>query len=296
MNITRVEGPGLTLTLVQPPPDLAPYITVYYRTEVGPRTVEDFLPPEWANLRAGNASLYEAAIGGEPLRAVPEAVISGPTSKVTHLALRDGQFWGIGLLPLGLAQFLDIPAAEIADRFSDFSENAAPDVLQDLLSHLACSRRAIEADAELMTARFRQLLAPAHRHSQAILATHKALLCDSAPSVARVASMVGVSSRTLARFCDRYFGYTPQLLLRRQRFLRSLAKFMVEPSMKWISALDAHYHDQAHFVRDFKRFLGFRSSEYAAMPHPIAMTAARARKQALGAAMQVLHDPGKAAA
>jgi AraC-like DNA-binding protein len=296
VKTTHVEGPGLALTLIQPPPDLAPYITVYYRTRVGADAVEDFLPPEWANLRAGRAALYEAAIGGAQLTQVPEAVISGPTSKVTHLALRDGHFWGIGLLPLGVAQFLGVRASDIADRFEDIAAHAALEPLQDLLQHLAHSDRTTEHDVELMNRRFRQLLAPRHPHTDAIIATHRALLCDGAPSVTRVAEMVGTSPRTLERFCARHFGFTPQLLLRRQRFLRSLAQFMVDPSMKWINSLDTHYHDQAHFLRDFRRFLGMRPSQYAAMRHPIAMTAARARWQALGTAMQVLHDPARLAA
>jgi AraC-like DNA-binding protein len=289
VTVTRVEGPGLTLTLVEPPPDLAPYITLYYRTEVGPEGVTDLLPPEGANLRAGTAARYEAAIGGEPLRPVPAAVLSGPTSEVTRLVLRDGRFWGIGLLPLGVAQFLGVNVAQIADRFSDIADHPATGPLHDLLRHLVHTRDTVDSDVARMNAHFRALLDPPHPHGNTIEATHRALLCDGEPSVARVAAMVGVSTRTLERLCARYFGFTPQLLLRRQRFLRSLAHFMIDPSTPWIRSLDVHYHDQAHFLRDFKRFLGMRPSEYAAMDHPIAMTAAHARRRALGPPMQVLH-------
>lgn len=291
VEVTKVEGPGIALTLIAPPADLAPYITAYYRTVVGPETVEDFLPPEWANLRAGRAKLYAAAIGDAPLRAVPEAVISGATSKVTRLMIGDGRFWGIGLPPLGVAQFVDIAADAISDRFDDAGDYPALAPLHGLLAHLAHSTRPLEEDVALMNAHFRALLAARHRQTDAILAAHRALLCDLTPTVTAVASAVGVSPRTLERFCARYFGFAPQLLLRRQRFLRSLGKFMIDPSMAWIDALDSHYHDQAHFVRDFRRFLGMRPSEYAAMRHPIAMIAARARRRALGPAMQVLHEP-----
>jgi AraC-like DNA-binding protein len=66
---------------------------------------------------------------------------------------------------------------------------------------------------------------------------------------------------------------------------------MVDPSMKWIHSLDSHYHDQAQFVREFKHFMLMRPSDYAAMDHPIALTAVRARRTALGQPMQVLHKP-----
>ena len=292
MKTTVVEGAGIRLTIIAPPRDLAPYITAYYRTEVGPdHAVEDFLPPEWTNLRAGRAAVYEAAIGTDPMRCVPPTVISGPTSKVTRLRIRDGQFWGVGLLPMGLAAFIGVPASELADRFCDAARHPSAVPLQEMLEHLVYSSAGIEDDVDLMNAGLRSLLAKPLAQADAILAAHRALVSDDSPSVAAVAVALGVSTRTLERFCARYFGFTPQLLLRRQRFLRSLGKFMVDPSMKWIHSLDSLYHDQAHFVRDFKRFLGMRPSEYAAMPHPIAMTAARGRSAALGDSMQVLHRP-----
>lgn len=117
------------------------------------------------------------------------------------------------------------------------------------------------------------------------------MVCDLSRSVASLAQAVGVSTRTLERFSRRHFGFNPQLLLRRQRFLRSLASFMVDPTMKWIETLDSHYHDQAHFVRDFRRFMGMTPSDYAVLHRPIAMTAVRARRAARAAAMQVLHPP-----
>ena len=52
-----------------------------------------------------------------------------------------------------------------------------------------------------------------------------------------------------------------------------------------------YYHDQAHFVRDFKRFMLMSPSEYASRPHPVLAAAAHARLAVAGQAMQVLHEP-----
>lgn len=288
----------MRLHLFPPAPALAPYVTVYYRVEVpGAEPLEDWLPPEWANLRIGDGAIYEAGIGQGAMQRVPRAVISGPTSRVTRLKIGGGfHSWGIGLLPLGFASFVGIPVCDIADRFDDFALYPALDPLHELLASVMASPAENEANVARLDAALGAMAARPLASADAIVATHRALLSGYEPTVAAVAARVGVSSRTLERFCARHFGFSPQLLLRRQRFLRSLAKFMVDPSMKWIASLDTHYHDQAHFGRDFRRFLGMRPSEYAALPHPIAMTAARARRTALGEAMQVLHAPPRVAA
>ena len=108
-------------------------------------------------------------------------------------------------------------------------------------------------------------------------------------TVAELAEELGMSTRTMERFSSRVFGFAPQLLLRRQRFMRSLAKFMLDPSLRWIDTLDSHYHDQAHFVRDFKRFMTMSPSAYAKRPHPVLIAAAHARMAVAGQASQVLH-------
>lgn len=298
MKVTVVEGGGMRLSLYAPAPALSPFVTVYYRVEVsGPGALEDWLPPEWANLRVGAGAIYEAAIGESAMEPVPRAVLSGPTSRVTRLRIGgDFQSWGIGLMPLGFATFVGLPVNAFADRFVDFTHYPQLSHLHALLESLMEDPSAAAANVARLDEALKALLDPPQPSGQAIVDTHRALMSGQNPTVSAVAARLGVSPRTLERFCARYFGFNPQLLLRRQRFLRSLAKFMIDPSMKWIASLDTHYHDQAHFVRDFRRFLGMRPSEYAARPHPIAITAARARREALGEAMQILHTPPKSVA
>jgi len=54
-------------------------------------------------------------------------------------------------------------------------------------------------------------------------------------------------------------------LLRRQRFMRSLTQFMLDPGVNWSDAIDGSYHDQAQFVRDCRQFLGMTPRQYAAL-------------------------------
>jgi methylphosphotriester-DNA--protein-cysteine methyltransferase len=110
-----------------------------------------------------------------------------------------------------------------------------------------------------------------------------------------MAAVAGLPAHTLERTCRRHFGFPPRLLLRRQRFMRSLSQYMLDPSLKWIGAIDSHYHDQAQFVRDFHAFMDMSPSEYAARPHPVLGAVMRARQDAAGAAVQALHRPNGAA-
>ena len=189
-----------------------------------------------------------------------------------------------------LAKFFDIPADSMADRFCDGATHPAFAVLAPLLGELAAIAD-IEVGAALIDARFTAMLANAPPDDPAIAAAHAALMDDDLGSVGDLAGKLGMSERSVERLSQRAFGFSPKLLLRRQRFLRSLARFMLDPSMAWIDTLDYHYYDQAQFTRDFKAFMGIGPRDYAARPKPILGAAAIARAAAAGAAVQGLHKP-----
>jgi AraC-like DNA-binding protein len=102
---------------------------------------------------------------------------------------------------------------------------------------------------------------------------------------------VGASQRTIERICHRAFGFSPKLLLRRQRFMRSLSQFMLDPTLKWIGAIDWQYHDQAQFVRDFREFMGMSPREYANTPHPVLEKFIQMRARLAGAPVQTMDRP-----
>lgn len=287
---------AVTVRFFMPSPRLAPYISTYYLTEVdipSGETITDWLHPEWANLRIAAKPGVASAIGTQPMRPAPRIIASGPSSYTTKFSTGPNRIWGIGILPLGLAQFIDAPAA----RFSDASCDAALEPAFAGLVPLAETLFGPEPDPAGEAARIDAFLlalldsrgpvADAER----IRAINAALLDSSTRTVGEFAERLEMSSRSLERLSRRAFGFAPKLLLRRQRFMRSLAQFMLDPSLSWIETLDWHYVDQAHFVRDFKRFMGMSPSQYAALDHPVLSAAAKARLAAAGAAVQALHRP-----
>jgi AraC-like DNA-binding protein len=294
MRPASVDNPAIRLRFVMPDSDLAPFVTTFYHIEVGAiggGWLEDWLHPEWANLRFCHGQPADAAIGDQPLEPVPDAVMTGPTSMCTRFRVRQGRFWGVGLLPLGWARFCDADAWTYRDRISDAHGDVAFRDLAAVGDGLFSATVDVVREAAHLQHGIRALLARKSDGEARIAKVNAALVDPDVKSVVEFAEHTAMSPRTLERLCRRVFGFPPKLLLRRQRFLRSLARYMLDPSMSWLGSLDSGYHDQAHFVRDFHRFMTMSPSAYAKLEHPILMAAMRGRMEAAGQAMQVLHQP-----
>lgn len=287
---------AVAVRFFMPDPALRPYISTYYLTEValpeGER-IEDRLHPEWANVRFLGNPGWLGAIGDAPLTPLPPVVAVGPTSHATRFSTGTTRAWGIGLLPLGWARFVDAAALDYVDRFVDAATDPAFAAFAGLNGQLFAGSPEAAGEAATIDAFMLAKLAtrPLASDKARIVAAHAGLLNTAVTSVSALALRLDMSARSLERLSLRAFGFSPKLLLRRQRFLRSLAQFMLDPSLRWISTLDWQYVDQAHFVRDFQRFMGMSPSRYAALDHPIMSAAAKARMAAAGEAVQVLHQP-----
>lgn len=289
-------GEAVRVRFFMPSPTLAPYITTYYLTEVDiapDARIEDWLHPEWANLRFARNDSWEAGIGTEPLRPMPHFIATGPTSLAARFRTGPTRIWGIGLLPLGWARLMGHSAINLADRSCDGAATAAYAHFAPLLDTIFTGSADPAAEAQRIDAFLLGLLdqRPPTEDEARIKAAHGALVDLDSGTVSEFAERIGLSPRSLERLSLRAFGFSPKLLLRRQRFLRSLAQFMLDPSLTWIRTLDCQYVDQAHFVRDFKRFMTMSPSAYAALEHPVLRAAAQARTAAAGAAVQALHRP-----
>lgn len=277
-----------------PPDELRQYFTTFYHAEwkvPGDGCVEDHLLPEWANLRF-HASSYPVArsgsgdqVGGTPFP------VTGPSSQAMHFTIGSSRMWGIGLLPLGWAKFVALPAFDYADRIVDGLSDPAFAQFRPLAESLYGPEADHLAEygriADFFSARSNAPCADEARIRQ----IHGALVDPEIASVSEMVKCIGVSQRTVERLCRRAFGFPPKLLLRRQRFMRSLSKFMLDPSLKWIGAIDASYHDQAQFVRDCHQFLGMTPSQYAALPKPLIGAVMRERERLAGSAAQTLDGP-----
>jgi AraC-like DNA-binding protein len=281
----------------KPSAELAPYVSTYYLTEFAlesEETVSDWLHPEWANVRISNGAKWQSAVGAQVPVALPPSIGTGPSGMATHFTMTGpARTWGIGLMPVGWLRLIDTPANSAADTTFACAAGTPFAGFGGLGEVVFGATPNPQDEAKRIDRFMLDMLAkrPAHEDEARVRAAHRALIDDSVNSVGEFAEQLGVSPRSLERLSLRAFGFSPKLLLRRQRFLRSLAQFMLDPSLTWIKTLDWHYVDQAHFVRDFKRFMAMSPSSYAALDHPVLRSAAQARAVSAGAAVQALHKP-----
>lgn len=295
MSESRIHE-AVQLRFFMPAPALAPYVTTYYLTEAslaGDERIEDWLHPEWGNIRFARNDSWTAAIGSGPMQKLPHLIVTGPTSYATRFNTGSMRSWGIGLLPLGWARLIGQDASKYADRVVDGQADPGVSHIANLMDHVFGESADPAAEAARIDAFLLDLLErrPPLEEEAKIRAAHETLLDLECGTVNECAERLGLSPRSLERFSRRVFGFPPKLLLRRQRFMRSLAQFMLDPSLAWIRTLDSQYVDQAHFVRDFRRFMTMSPSSYAALEHPVIRAAAQARAVAAGAAVQALHRP-----
>ncbi len=295
------SGNSIKIRFALPNAQLRPFVTTYYYTQAitSPLepVLEDYLHPEWANLRFMDADFAYAAVGDEPLRQSPAFSATGPTCKATRFRLSSGRSWGIGLMPLGWAALISAPASRYADRVADGKEDAAFAAFRSLADALSASGGDFAQELTIIERHMVSLIPHktllASRSFEPITTISTALIDPDVSTVGALADRACMTVRSLERLSKRVFGFTPKLLLRRQRFLRSLAQFMLDPSLKWLNTLDHQYYDQAHFVRDFKQFMGMSPSDYAKLDKPFLAAAAQARMAIAGEAVQGLHDPTK---
>lgn len=277
----------------RPPEPLQRYFTTFYLTEIDvPQgRVTDHLHPEWANIRIYQGDFPDSQLPDRPPFAGVQANATGPTSTTLEFTTGTTRIWGIGLLPLGWARFVRQPANAHADHIYDVASEPFLAPFRPLAASVFGKEKDEQAELSRITRFFEQNLAADVEDDPRIVACHAALVDPDIASVSEMAEATQLPTHTVERLCRKHFGFPPRLLLRRQRFMRSLVQYMMDPSLKWIGAIDGHYHDQAQFVRDFHRFMGMSPSEYAHCPKPVLQEVMRARKEFVGAAVQALHTP-----
>jgi AraC-like DNA-binding protein len=276
-----------------PDPLLRTLVSSYYEMTVpGDVPVEDYLHPEWANIRLTLEHRWDMGSDSATAKQMStHAIIHGPTSRPTFLRGR-GKAFGIGILPGGWHRFWNKDASFFADRMAPLSDLIGAEPAEQLAATFQ-NAGDLEARAKLADAYLLDRLAQftATHMTSRVDALFQVLTDPANATVEQIGETLGLPQARLARLCKRGFGFPPKLLLRRQRFLRMLGTLHARPYEEWPDFIDPQYVDQSHMIRDFQFFLGMSPSRYFALDRPILAAAAAARAKAMGQPLQGLHLP-----
>ena len=266
------------------PDDLAPCLSMFYTAELplpdGQR-VTDYLIPEWANLRfflRGTPRVFLA--NGQVVESAH--IATGPSSHALRFDADSALFCGFGLHPAGWARTMRAPASTMANAAHPITPDGPFAAFHPLCQMLAGAGH-LDADLIETVYRFLRTALPPARTARRIEHVHAIMIDPYLTEVSVFAERAGMSVRTLERLCARYFGFPPRLLLRRQRLMRSLTSFLLVKGGHWSDLIDRHYHDQAHFVREFHAFMGMTPTEYAQAPRPFLQPLMAERQRVWGA-------------
>lgn len=286
-------GASIRARFFLPPEELSGCFTSFYMLECDAGAaghLEDMLQPEWGNMRFFLGPPPEARMYDGPLLADASFTATGPSSCPLHFRLPTTRMWGVGLLPMGWAKYIGLPASDFVNTLHDGMKQDAFARFRPLFALLRQSDADEEGQANIIRDFFLADNRPV-RDERRIAAVHEALLDQSLNDAATLARRSGMSRRTLERICKRHFGFPPQMLIRRQRMMRSLSAYMLEHVARWSEVIDTNYHDQAHFCREFQSFMKMTPGEYGALDHPVLSAFMAQRIRALGSPVQTLDPP-----
>ena len=269
-----------------PTPALRPLITTYYRV-VAPGPLIDYLHPEWGNIRFTTTGNWQLSRAGCTDPSPDRHGLFGPSDR-TATVTTDGQaaMLGVGLTSLGWNQLLGVPANLHANRMGPLSQ-VYGDAADDLW-HRLCALPWSDVPAALDEF-FLARAAAAAPADPIIEAVQAALIDGNIDTAHDFATSLGLNERTMARLCLRVFGFAPKRLLRRQRFLRTLADIGDRLDQPLAALLDGGYFDQPHFNREFRAYMGMTPRAYVQSPRQLMRRAAIERMRTAGAVVQGLH-------
>lgn len=268
--------PPASVRIYLPDERLRSFVTFYYFVDC-PGALEDFLYPEWGNVRFSVRGSWW--VQSRQIRAPMPRIGSlfGPTDRAAKVITQNGKTAGFGLTPLGWQRFLDKPADHLANCLEDLGTSFGTPY--EVLHAQLLERPSDEEGVALFDALLLERLAARKPNTETAIEVDT-VLRTRPRDVGSFAQAAGLSPKALLAVCKQVFGFGPKRLLRRQRFLDTLGQIRVTENVRFEALRDPEYFDQAHFNHEFHEFMGLSPSEYLSVPRPLMGQAALVQMQA----------------
>ncbi len=238
---------------IPPAPALRPYLSTFWPLELdgSDPTPQRIVPDGRSELILNHAEPYDALANGQWHRQ-PRCFLAGQIDG--PLLLRPSgatKILGIGFHPHGAAALLRQPMHELSGRFAPI-DDLSPQLARDL-------NRALESPDPIPIIEAALLAAPSTKRATDPLvaeAVRRLTHPSSAPDICALARDLSLSTRQFERRFQTAVGLPPKLFSKIQRFSK-VFRVLEHQSRNWVdTALACGYYDQAHLIRDCKRFSG----------------------------------------
>ena len=248
--------------MIPPPAESAGLINTFYIIETQGGSIEETVPAYSAQLFVmvrgrvtftyadGSTAQSSTVTINAPQMRSADSVLDGPVLQVgaslTHVAWQ-----ALANLPADKVHDQLIPASAILTAQQIASLEAAAEACREgrITPEALCMCLAEVIGAGPFT--------PRADHVAAVEAILRWLASGLDPALDDLYAGTDISPRQLQRICRRFFGVAPAQVLKRFRALRA-AMVLAQPgiSQALFDELMATYFDQAHLIRDIRRYTG----------------------------------------
>lgn len=248
--------------MIAPEANLARWVNIFYVIEADAARVEEIVPAYSAQLllvvrgqlimRYADGSTGQAgaiAFNAPQLRAAP-CMLEGPAMIV-----------GASLTPLGWQSLANRPVDEVHDRLLPAEALLSAEQMAQLEAAVAACRDGQMAPADLCAPLGDVIAAAPFEQRPDNVAVVEAITAwlgsGFDPQLSDLHAAISVSPRQLQRISRRYFGVPPAQALKRSRAIRA-AMLLANPALPEAMRTEmlTTYFDQAHLIRDIRRFTG----------------------------------------
>jgi AraC-like DNA-binding protein len=185
------------------------------------------------------------------------------TGKFSVLLKEKGRAFGVKFRPGAFYPFVKSPVSRFTNSFIRLSDVFGIDALalEAMILPLEDEEKMINVAEHFLRERlpeYDENVAAVNKIIDAITADGTILKVDD------VVDRLNLNKRWLQRLFNHYVGVSPKWVIKRYRLHEAAHKLAHDEVKNWpMLALDLGYFDQAHFIKDFKAFVGKTPAEYA---------------------------------
>ena len=193
-------------------------------------------------------------------------IVGVVTGKYSYYLVDKGKIFGFKFRPGGFYPFVQKPVSVLTDRTVPVNEIFNVDYEEFKNNILSCTEDAAMVD---IAEDFLRSCLPSHKDKNIAKINNiiDAISTDRGiTQVEQLASLFNIEKRKVQRLFNIYVGVSPKWVIKKYRLHEILERLEEQGNIDWQQLItELGYFDQAHFIKDFKQFVGKSPTTYLKM-------------------------------